>query len=655
MASISEALLIAVAQQRAGRLDLAEEIYRRILQAQPDHLDAHNNLGITLRAQGHLAEAIACYRRALEINPAFPEGHNNLANALQSQGDLDAAVVHYRQAIELRPDYPEALSNLGIVLRLQGDLEGAARCTRRAVELRPDLAEVHSSLGDVLRDLGRHEEAIGCYQRALERRADLPEIHVNLGMALHSLGRLTEAAASFRQAIALRPKYVEANNDLGNVLKEQGDIDTALGRYDRALELQPDYAAARSNKLYCRQFRPGVTLAELAAAHAAWDQHLGLPLRRAAPPAPHDRTPDRRLRLGFVSPDLGRHPVGWFLVRVMEELRRYDCETVCYSDRALGDDITARIRQAAGTWRHVLGVSHERLAEQIRDDRIDILFDLAGHAGSTRLLVFARKPAPIQITWLGYVGTTGLSAMDYLIADRWEVPAGCESHYRERVLRMPDGYVCYEPPAYAPEVSPLPADTVGHVTLGSFNNPAKITRPIFEVWLRILERLPDARLVLKYSGVDDPTVAGRYRSMLDSAGVDPGRVELLGWSPHAELLAQYRRVDLALDPAPYGGGLTTCEALWMGVPVVTCPGETFASRHALSHMSAVGLQETIARDFDEYVELAVALASDRPRLAALRAALRQRVARSPLCDAERFTAALMERLRAEWRAWCRGA
>ncbi len=323
-------------------------------------------------------------------------------------------------------------------------------------------------------------------------------------------------------------------------------------------------------------------------------------------------------------------------------------ETVCYSDRMVEDDLTRRFQAAAAQWRDVAGVSDQRLAEQIRADQIDILFDLAGHTAHNRLLVFARKPAPIQVTWAGYVGSTGLKAMDYLIADRYEIPPDAERHYRERLLRMPDGYVCYDPPVYAPQVARLPALDHGQVTFGCFNNPAKITPQAIEVWARILRQLPGARLVLKYKGWSDCGVARRFTEMFAAQAIDPGRLELLGSSPHVKLLAEYNRIDLALDPFPYNGGLTTCEALWMGVPVVTCPSETFASRHSLSHLSNVGLTETIARDLDEYVELAVSLAGDLPRLAGLRAGLRARMAASPLCDATRFAANLASRLQEVW-------
>jgi predicted O-linked N-acetylglucosamine transferase (SPINDLY family) len=300
----------------------------------------------------------------------------------------------------------------------------------------------------------------------------------------------------------------------------------------------------------------------------------------------------------------------------------------------------------------VPGWSDDRLARQIRSDRIDILFDLAGHSAGNRLLVFARKPAPIEVTWAGYVGTTGLVAMDYILADRYEIPPQSEMYYRERVLRMPDGYMCYDPPGYAPPVSPLPALEKGYVTFAGFHNPAKITPQVVEVWARILRRLPQARLVLKYRCLDDAATAGRLADLFAGRGIDKDRLEFLGYSAHNETLDQYQRVDVALDTFPYNGGLTTCEALWMGVPVVTCPGETFASRHSLSHLSNVGPTETIAADLDEYVELAVTLAGDLPRLAALRAGLRARMASSPLCDGKRFAENFAEVLRGAWRHWC---
>ena len=294
-------------------------------------------------------------------------------------------------------------------------------------------------------------------------------------------------------------------------------------------------------------------------------------------------------------------------------------------------------------------MSDERLAKQIRADGIDILFDLSGHTANNRMLVFARKPAPIQITWIGYEGTTGLTAMDYLIADRHVIPEGSEKHYCERVLRMPDGYLCYDPPTAAPPVGELPALIKGYATFGSFNNLAKITPEVIAVWAKILRRMPESRLLMMYCGLGDPTVTQRYIDLFEAQGVEPQRLELLPPTSYSEYLATYHQVDVVLDPFPFSGGTTTCEALWMGVPVVTWPGETFAGRHSLSHLSNVGLTETIARDLSGYVDIAVSLTSDTSRLAAIRASLRERVAASPLCDGERFADNLGALLREAWR------
>jgi predicted O-linked N-acetylglucosamine transferase (SPINDLY family) len=493
------------------------------------------------------------------------------------------------------------------------------------------------------------DEAQNTCRRALAVRPDSAEVQNMLGSALRALTRQDEAEAAYRRAIALGPDLADAWHNLGSLLQNQGWLDEADDCFRQALRLRPDLAAADSSLLMSAQYRCGAAPAELAAQHAAWDRRHAAGLLPAEPPHAPRRDPQQPLRLGFVSPDLGFHPVGTFIVRFLEALDRRQAETYCYSDRTRIDDMTHRIRAASTAWRDVRGLGDEDLARQIRDDRIDVLFDLAGHTGGNRLLVFARRPAPLAVTWLGYVGTTGLSAMDYLIADRYQVPPGAEPHYREKVLRLPDGYVCYDPPGDAPPVGPLPAALHGQVTFGSFNNPAKVTHDVARLWAEILRRVPGARLVLKSTAYGAARTAERVRQWFAAEGISAGRIELRGWSPHRELLAAYHEIDLALDPFPYSGGLTTCEALWMGVPVITCPGETLYSRQSLSPLSSVGLTETVAGTLDEYTEMAVALANDLPRLAALRAGLRPRMAASPLCDGPRFARNLVKLLRRAWR------
>jgi predicted O-linked N-acetylglucosamine transferase (SPINDLY family) len=685
MATIPEALAIAVQHHQAGRLHEAEVIYRRILAADPNHADTlhllgviahqmgqhesaveyieraialngaepayHNNLGTVLQTQKKPEAASDSFRRALQLKPDYAEARFNLGNALNDQGKRDEAVDCYREAVALRPDYVDAHNNLGGILLSQGNPQEAESSFRRVLELKPNFIAAWYNLGNALRDQKRLNEAVVCYRKTLEMEPNYAEAHNSLGIALATSGKPAEATVAFRRAAELDPASAIAFSNLGNTLKSQRKLDEAIDCYRHAVKLDPNHAEAHSNLVLALQYRSDITLAELATAHAEYDRLHAAPLRDAWRRHENDRIQDRRLRLGFVSPDFVRHPVTFFLIRVVENLDPAQCELAGYNDRNDRDEVTDRVRAAMSIWRDVRGLSNQDLVQRIRDDRIDILFDLTGHTARNRLLVFAHKPAPIQVTWAGYVGTTGLTAMDYVLADRYEIPEGADVHYSERVLRMPDGYVTYDPPRYAPDVSPLPAPNQGYVTFGCFNNPTKFNARTFTLWSQILHRVPRSRIVFKYAGLNDPAIARGLTDAFVSHGIDPQRIECLGSSPHPALLAAYHRIDLALDTFPYSGGLTTCEALWMGVPVVTCPGETFASRHSLSHLSNVGLTETIASTPDEYIDRAVSLANDLPRLAALRSNLRQQMAASPLCDGKRFAANLMTLLRNAWKEW----
>jgi predicted O-linked N-acetylglucosamine transferase (SPINDLY family) len=522
-----------------------------------------------------------------------------------------------------------------------GRLNEAQAICEAVIQVAPEEAEAHRLLGLTVLAQGYHDQAAVMLQQAAELGATWI-CYDNLSYVLKVIGRFEEAEAAARQAMSLAPYEDTVLCNLAAALQAQGRLEEASECYRQALN-RTARATIHSSSLFCEQYRPDVTLARLARSHAEWDLRYGVPLAASLPR--HENTPAlaRPLRLGFVSPDFGAHPVGYFLAGLLENLDQRDCHTVCYSDR---------LQASAAAWLDVRGLPDEALATQIRRDRIDILFDLAGHTGCNRMLVFARRPAPIQITWLGYVGTTGLSAMNYLLADRHEVPEGAERYYRERVLRMPEGYVCYQPPSDSPAVGPLPALGRGHVTFASFSSPAKINARVAALWSQVLQRVPGSRLMLKYCGFDAANTRRRVLDLFAAHQIASDRLSLEGWSPRAELLKCYNEVDLALDPFPYGGGLTTCEALWMGVPVLTCPGETFASRHALSHLSSVGFTETVARSPEHLVDLAADWAGDFGRLAAVRARLREQVAASPLCDAPRFAADFARLLRQAWRRWC---
>lgn len=643
---------LAITLKDQGRLGEAIAGYRQAVQLRPDFADAHNSLGVALKEAGQLNDAIACYRRALEIKPESAEMHYNLGGALKEAGKTDEAIACYQQALRLRPAYAEAHCNLGLALTSQRKFDEATDFYRQAIRLRPDLVEAHNNLGTALAAQGRFSEAAIYFRQVVQMKPEFAGVYCNLGDVLRYTGQLAEAVECFQKDLQLRPGQAETYNLLGNALKEQGRLDEALVAYRQAMQLQPELRDAHSNFLLASQYRPGISPGELAKLHVEWDDRHATPLRSTWCPHPNSRDPTRPLRLGFVSADFGFHPVGYFLIRTLENLDSRQCTVVCYSDRKVVDHLTARFQAAATIWHDVSLLSDDELAEQIRRDGIDILFELTGHTYGNRLLLFARKPAPIQVTWIGYEGTTGLRAMDYLLADQYVIPPETEGDYPERVLRLPDSYICYDPPAEAPAVGPLPAESNGYVTFGSFNNPAKITAEVADAWAEILRQVPRAKILLKYHGLNDDGTRQRLLSLFAERGFAAERIDLQDWSSFAELLAEYNRIDIALDPFPFSGGATTCNAIWMGVPVITYPRETFASRHSLSYLSTLGLTETIADGYDGYIRLAVALAGNLGWLAAVRAGLRQQMADSPLCDGRRHATNLLQVLHRVWQDYC---
>jgi predicted O-linked N-acetylglucosamine transferase (SPINDLY family) len=639
-----------------GEFKRAAESYRQALRLRTDNPEAYNNLGNVLRDQRQSKEAEAYFRQALRLRPDYAEAHNNLGGTLQELDRPSEAEVSLRWALELRPDFPEALINLGNAVRALGRATEAESCYRRALALRPDSPEANNNLGSVLRSLGRSAEAAERYRHVIRLRPDLAEAHNNLGTALRDLGRPSEAEACFRQAMNLRTDLAEAHNNLGTALRDQGRVVEAEACFRQALEVRSNFTAAHDALLMTLHYHDGIRPEQLAAEHADFDRRHAAPLRTHWRPHMNSRDPERPLRLGFVSPDIGGHPVGFLLIRAVEALAHRPCVVLCYSDRVIPpDDVNVRFRAAAAVWRDTAGWDDDRLAKEVRADGVDVLIDLTGHTGGNRLMAFARRPAPVQATWLGYEGTTGLEAMDYLIADDRLVPPEAESFCRERVLRLPGGYACYDPPAAAPEPGPPPAVAPGRVTFGCFNNPAKLSGAALAAFTAVLNRVPDSRLVLRYAGLDDPATASRLRGLFTAAGLDPGRVELHGRVSRAAYLAAYRDIDIALDPFPFGGGVTTCDALWMGIPIVTLPGATFASRHGLGYAFTLGLADAlVARDVEDYAARAAGLARDRDQLADLRVSMRGRMAQSPLCNGERLADELLAALRGAWREWAAG-
>jgi len=630
-----------------GKLDEAITSYKKVLEYKPNFPEVLGNLGNAYRAQDKLDEAIACYRNALMLKPHFPEALVDLGNALRTQGRIDEAVGSYRAAVDLRPAYPEALSNLGDALREQGQLDEAIACWRRALELRPDYPEALSNLGNGLMDCGQRDEAVACYLRAIALKPDYPEVLSNLGTALQDQGKLSEAVSCFRKALALRPDISEIHDNLGNALKDQGRLDDAVASYRMALTLGPQNQKAYSNLILTLHYADRKLEAEIRdTVRRCADLMERLPNKAPFTNAPN---PNRRLRIGYVSGDLRAHPVGYFLGRVLVAHNHADVEVYCYSNSSLNDATTVGLRAAADHWRIIAGNPDAEVDALVRHDGIDILIDLAGHTANNRLALFAGRAAPVQATWLGYFGTTGLKAMDYILADRFVVPRGEEALFSETVWRLPDSYVCFSPP----DVNvPILARPAGELVLGCFNNWSKVSDSAVRLWAQILSENPGSRLLLKTKFLDSPEVRLDAIERFTRHGITPDRLILEGPCARTELLASYNRVDIALDPFPYGGGTTTAEALWMGVPVVTLRGNRWVGRVSESILATVGLPDLVAADADDYARIVSRLAGDWHLREELRRSLRATMEASPLCDGPRFANALEAAYRAMWRMWC---
>jgi protein O-GlcNAc transferase len=547
-------------------------------------------------------------------------------------GRLAEAERGYRGILQRQPQHADSLNLLGVIALQTGNLDAALALVQRAVALRPDAAVCRNNLGQILERLGRDDEAVRCYEAALELDAGYAEAHNNLGLALARRDRLADADAHYEKAIALDPNYAEPLTNRGNLLKDRGESDAAIACYRRAVELRPDLSALHSNLLLALHYHPGYSPADLQREHAAWAERHVAPLAAARRPHENSREPERPLRVGYVSPDFREHPVARFVLPLFREHDRKQVEVYAYSDVARPDPTTNVLRNRVDRWRDVAKLGDEQLADAIRADGIDVLVDLAAHSGGNRLLAYAG-------------GTTGVDAIDYRITDGVLDPPDEQSPYTEKALHLPHCYWCYS----EPQVRPPPTRAEGPPTFGCLNTFAKISDVTLELWMRLMLQVPEARLLL-YARTDFHR--DRVGRAMRAAGVDERRAAFVGRQSLADYLLTYREIDVALDPHPYGGGTTSCDALWMGVPIVTLLGSTGVARAGATLLANIGLEQLVARGSEEYVELAAGLLRDAERLGGLRAELRDRVEASPLMDAPQFARDFEASLKSAWRAWC---
>jgi protein O-GlcNAc transferase len=665
------------------RGDEAIAAYRQALSLQPDYVSAHMNLGNALRAKGQFPQAIAEYQQTLRLNPDYAEAHNNLANALRESGQLDSAIAAYQKSLELKPKQPEAFYNLGTALRAKGDWNEAVAAFNQAISLRSDYAEAYNNLGNVLRDKDDLDGAIAAYRQALtldikngltfynlasvmrdkgglvdgviaalrqaaELRPDDPDVFYELGNALRLGDEPKAAVAALHRALELRPNHSDTYHSLGSVYKGLGRLDEALENYDKALELSPHDWTALSNRIYTIYFHQDYDGARILKEHQEWDKRFGLPLAKEILPHSNHRDPDRKLRIGYVSPDYRRHCQSFFTIPLLSHHDHQNFEIYGYSQVPRPDEITEQIKGYTDAWKSTTKLSDAAVAGMIRADQIDILVDLTMHMSNCRPLTFARKPAPIQVAWLAYPGTTGISAIDYRFTDPYLDPPGMnDEFYTEKSYRLPDTFWCYDPLINGPGVNELPALSSGRITFGCLNNFCKVNNITLGLWAAVLAAVPRSRLILL-------SPQGEHRQKaLDRLQVDPKRVDFVCYEMRPLYLHRYHQIDIGLDTFPYNGHTTSLDSLWMGVPVVSLMDQTAASRAGFSQSSNLGLvNELVAKTPEQFVEIAVRLSRDLDGLSRLRSKLRGKMEKSPLMDGAKFATGVEAAYRDMWRNFC---
>ncbi len=637
---------------KSEKLNESRNCFLKAININPDSFKAHYELGNLNSNQGKYEEAETSYQRAIELNSRYTEAHYNLSMVYHVQGKLEMAIIGYKKVLSYKHDFPEAHYSLGNAFYSQGNFIEAIASYKQVLVFKPDNAEAHSKLGIAYHAQGKLEEAIQCYRRALSLVPNFAQASNNMGCALCVQGELEEAVTNFRHALKVKPDFAEAYCNLGNALRDQGKLEEAIVSYRHALTLKPDYANDYSNLLLTLNYSTDYDSKSIFEEHLAWAEKYTLNSDNN-----HDFTnnkePKKRLRIGYISPDFRSHSIAYFLEPILAHHDKEHFEIFCYSAVMSPDETTIRIKAMAHQWKSVIGLSMNQIISQIRTDGIDILIDLVGHTGKNYLLAFAHKLAPVQVSYLGYPNTTGLSAMDYRLTDGYaDPPSITDKWYTEQLIRLEPAAWSFRPYGSPPPLSDLPAHNKGFITFGSFNNFPKLNRKVYNLWGKILLNVADSKLVLKTKSLGNAAVRKQVYDSITTMGISRERIILLSHEPsYHRHLGRYHEIDIALDPFPYNGTTTTCEALYMGVPVITLEGKVHRSRVGVSLLNQVGLQHLIAENEEEYVAIACSLTSDLDELAELRKSLRFRMEKSPLMDEVGFTRGLENAYREMWKKW----
>ena len=623
-----------------------EEINKKIAKNSNSHV-LYNILGAIFAGQDQLDEAIKNYKKSIEINSDYAQAYNNLGASQHKLNKINEAVGSYKKAISLKTDFAEAYNNLGNAFRDLDKPKEALTHLKKAIEINSDYSEAYNNLGAAYQDLSNNEEALKNFQKAIKIKPNYTEAYNNLGMLFSDLARFDESLNCYKKAIEIKPNYEKAYNNLGNLFNNLGRYDEASAAFNQAIKIKPDYAKAYSNLLfnlnYKTNFNPTTYLSEAKKFRAKCE-----PVKKNISVSYNYEKKPKKIRLGLVSADFGNHPGGFFTLSTLRELRKKNFELVAYATTSRQDELSSFFRPLFSKWHFVEKKNDEEIVEQIFKDGIHILMDLQGHSAKNRLPIFIYKPAPIQVSWLAQ-GSTGIPEIDYFIGSDHITPKEEEKHYVEKILRMPEISQCFTPPIFDVKINSLPALKNNFITFGCVNKLSKINDDVIFLWSKILSSVSNSKLLLKNRDLDNKGIVEKIIERFGKHNINSNRLILIGKSKtRRELLKIYNEIDIALDPFPFQGNTSTCEAVWMGIPVLTLKGDRYLSHFGESINSNLDMNNWIAKNQEEYVTLAIKYSSDIDSLSKIRVNLRDVALNSPVFDALRFSEHFSSAL---WEIW----
>ncbi|KAJ9184519.1 hypothetical protein P3X46_004234 [Hevea brasiliensis] len=656
---------LGVVYSEMMQYDTALNCYEKAASERPMYAEAYCNMGVIYKNRGDLESAIACYERCLAVSPNFEIAKNNMAIALTDlgtkvklEGDINQGIAYYKKALFYNWHYADAMYNLGVAYGEMLKFDMAIVFYELAFHFNPHCAEACNNLGVIYKDRDNLDKAVECYQMALSIKPNFSQSLNNLGVVYTVQGKMDAAASMIEKAIMANPTYAEAYNNLGVLYRDAGNITMAINAYEQCLKIDPDSRNAGQNRLLAMNYINEGCDDKLFEAHRDWGRRF-MRLYPQYTSWDNPKDPERPIVIGYVSPDYFTHSVSYFIEASLVYHDYANYKVVVYSAVVKADAKTNRFREKVlkkgGVWRDIYGIDEKKVASMVREDKVDILVELTGHTANNKLGMMACRSAPVQVTWIGYPNTTGLPTIDYRITDSQADPPDTKQKHVEELVRLPECFLCYTPSPEAGPVASTPALANGFITFGSFNNLAKITPKVLQVWARILCAVPNSRLVVKCKPFCCDSVRQRFLSTLEELGLESLRIDLLPLIllNHDHMQA-YSLMDISLDTFPYAGTTTTCESLYMGVPCVTMAGAVHAHNVGVSLLSKVGLGHLVAKNEDEYVQLALQLASDIPALSNLRMSLRDLMSKSPVCDGASFALGLESIYRDMWHRYCKG-